>query len=54
LLHLPSEPNLWYKKNIGTGVLEYWGVEKNRYFSHYSNTPTLQYSNAPRVFEIEK
>jgi hypothetical protein len=35
-------------------VLEYWGVEKNRYFSHYSNTPTLQYSNAPRVFEIEK
>ena len=35
--------------------MEYWSVEKNRNQSlrHYSNTPVLQYSNTPKLIEIE-
>jgi hypothetical protein len=35
-------------ESVDLGVLEWWSIEKKYYtFSHYSNTPTLHYSNAP-------
>jgi hypothetical protein len=35
--------------------MEYWSVEKKGHqsFNHYSNTPILQYFNAPKFIEIE-
>jgi hypothetical protein len=39
-------PKLLDSFSSGTGVMEYWSVEKTRRKSdsHYSNTPVLQYS----------
>jgi hypothetical protein len=35
-------------------VLEYWSIGVLKKIDALAITPTLQYSNAPRVFEIEK
>jgi len=39
-------------ENIGTGVMEYWSGEKKD-INHFVITPTLQYSNTPKLIEIE-
>ena len=39
-------------ERLGLGVMEYWSVEKKD-ITHFVITPTLQYSNTPKLIEIE-
>jgi len=39
-------------ENLGTGVMEYWSVDKKG-INPLTITPTLQYSNTPKLIEIE-
>jgi hypothetical protein len=39
-------------ESLGPGVMEYWSVEKKD-IKPFVITPTLQYSNTPKVNEIE-
>jgi hypothetical protein len=37
---------------LGPGVMEYWSVDKEA-INPYTITPTLQYSNTPKLIGIE-
>jgi len=39
-------------ESLGTGVMEYWSVDKTT-INPSAITPTLQYSNAPKLINIE-
>jgi hypothetical protein len=39
-------------ESLGLGVMEYWSAEK-RDITPFVITPILQYSNAPKLIEIE-
>jgi hypothetical protein len=39
-------------KSFGLGVMEYWSVEKKE-TNPFIITPILQYSNTPKLIEIE-
>ena len=36
------------------GVMEYWSVEKKKDINPITITPTLQYSNTPKLVEVER
>jgi hypothetical protein len=39
-------------ESLGLGVMEYWSVEKKD-INPFVSTPILQYSNTPKLVEIE-
>ena len=41
-----------FLESLGTGVMAYWSVEKKDVHP-FVITPTLQYSNTPKLIEIE-